>query len=126
MLSRLFASSIVCFVLLLIGSGCQSWTPDVAPGRGSKERELRQNLYAIRQGISKYTQDKKRAPQTLDDLVASGYLKSLPKDPFTGQADWVIEREDPGSAADKQRPGIVDIHSASGLRAVDGSAYNSW
>jgi general secretion pathway protein G len=122
----LFGSSIFWLLLLAIASGCQSWTPDVAPGRGSKEKALRENLYAVRQGISHYTQDKKRAPQTLDDLVNAGYLKSVPKDPFTGQADWVLEREDASAVADKQRPGIVDIHSASGLRAVDGSAYNSW
>jgi len=67
----------------------------------------------LRQVISQYTLDKQRAPQTLDDLVQAGYLKSIPVDPFTGRADWVPETEPenqdpplPGTG-----PGNVDVHS---------------
>lgn len=93
----------------------------MAPGRRSKETTLRQNLYTLRQAISQYTQDKKKAPQTLNDLVTGGYMKSIPNDPFTNQPNWILEREDGSAAA-----GIADIHSASTLRATDGSAYSSW
>src|SRR5579859_7895348 len=50
---------------------------------GAKETVLRQDLYHMRQAIDEYTMDKFKAPQTLDDLVSAGYLKALPKDPFT-------------------------------------------
>src|SRR5205085_7761468 len=53
----------------------------------AKEAVLRQDLYQMRQAIDQYTLDKFKAPQALDDLVSAGYLKNLPKDPFTNKAD---------------------------------------
>ena len=125
-LSRLSGRPMLWLLVLVISFAGQSCSPDMAPGRGAKEQELRQNLFKLRQGISQYTLDRKKSPQTLDELVTAGYVKSIPKDPFTNQANWVLEHEDAGSAGDKQSPGITDLHSASGLRALDGSAYSSW
>src|SRR5215470_12403849 len=59
----------------------------------SREAVLRQNLFTLRDLISQYTLDKQKAPQSLDDLVQAGYLKQIPKDPMTDQADWVTEQE---------------------------------
>src|SRR5436305_15070721 len=61
----------------------------------AKETVLRQDLYHLRQAIDQYTMDKFKAPQTLDDLVSAGYLKALPKDPFTTKTDtWQPVMED--------------------------------
>src|SRR5512146_3351959 len=51
--------------------------------RHAKEAALKEDLYSIRNAIDQYTQDKSKAPQSLDDLVSAGYLRVLPKDPFT-------------------------------------------
>ena len=50
----------------------------------TKESMLHSHLQTLRIVIDEYTFDKKKAPQTLDDLVAEGYLRAVPIDPITG------------------------------------------
>jgi general secretion pathway protein G len=92
----------------------------------AKESVLKQDLFTLRQVISQYTLDKQKAPQTLDDIVQAGYLKMIPKDPFTNEANWTPDQEDSVMAVNQEEPGIVDVHSASNETASDGTAYSSW
>lgn len=92
----------------------------------AKEGVLKQDLFTLRQVIDQYTLDKQKAPQTLDDIVTAGYLKVVPRDPFTGEPNWAVDQEDATLAVDQQEPGIADVHSASNLTASDGTAYSSW
>jgi general secretion pathway protein G len=92
----------------------------------AKEVELRQDLSTLRHVISQYTLDKQKAPQSLDDLKTAGYIHDIPKDPFTGEANWEPHREESLMAVDQQEPGIDDVHSASDLISSAGSAYSSW
>lgn len=92
----------------------------------TKESVLKQDLFTLRQVIDQYTLDKQKAPQTLDDIVQAGYMKQIPKDPFTAEANWTVDQEDATQAVDQQEPGIVDVHSASNLTATDGTVYSSW
>src|SRR5215831_18417466 len=50
----------------------------------TKESLLHNNLFTLRTVIDEYTFDKKKAPQTLEDLVNEGYLRAVPVDPITG------------------------------------------
>jgi len=92
----------------------------------AKEGVLKQDLFTLRQVIDQYTLDKKKAPQALDDIVTAGYLKVVPKDPFTNEANWTLDQEEATQAADEAEPGIIDVHSSSNLTATDGTAYSSW
>ncbi|HST10945.1 MAG TPA: prepilin-type N-terminal cleavage/methylation domain-containing protein [Terriglobales bacterium] len=92
----------------------------------AKEGVLKQDLFTLRQVIDQYTLDKKKAPQALDDIVTAGYLKSVPKDPFTNEANWTLDQEEGTEAVDQQEPGIIDVHSSSSLTATDGTLYSSW
>lgn len=95
----------------------------------ARESVLKQNLFTIRSVISQYTLDKQKAPQSLDDLVTSGYLKQIPQDPVTGRNDtWVADQEqDEIMSVDQQDAGgIVDVHSGSTQVGSDGTAYNTW
>jgi general secretion pathway protein G len=92
----------------------------------SREAVLRQDLFELRSLISQYTLDKQKAPQSLDDLVTGGYIKTLPKDPTTNEANWEVVQEDILLAVDQQDPGISDVHSASNQTGTDGTAYSSW
>jgi general secretion pathway protein G len=93
----------------------------------SREAVLRQDLFTLRSLISQYTLDKQKAPQSLDDLVQGGYIKIVPKDPMTNEANWeVVQDEDTIMSVDQQDPGISDVHSASNATATDGTAYSSW
>ena len=87
---------------------------------------LRQDLFTLRSVISQYTLDKQKAPQSLDDIVQAGYLRQIPADPMTGQANWEVVQEDVLLAVDQQEPGISDVHSASNATASDGTAYSTW
>jgi len=92
----------------------------------SREAVMRQDLFELRSLISQYTLDKQKAPQGLDDLVTAGYIKVVPKDPMTNEANWEVVQEDVLLAVDQPDPGISDVHSASSATGSDGTAYSTW
>jgi general secretion pathway protein G len=93
----------------------------------AREAVLRNDLFTMRSSIDQYTLDKQKAPQSLDDLVSAGYIKSIPKDPITNETDtWVTEQEDSLMAIDQTAPGIVDVHSGSNAESTEGTAYSTW
>ena len=91
----------------------------------TREAVLREDLFNMRKLLDQYAADKQKLPQSLDDLVSGGYLRELPKDPVTGQADWTtVTGEDPNSANGEQ--GVTDIHSASTDTSSEGTPYSEW
>jgi general secretion pathway protein G len=93
----------------------------------AREAVLREDLFTIRLSIDQYTQDKVKAPQTLDELVSSGYMRVIPKDPFTdSNQTWEPVMDDSIMQLGQTEPGIVDVHSGSKLTASDGTIYNTW
>src|SRR4030088_2629353 len=60
----------------------------------ARESVLRNDLFEMRKLISQYTLDKQKAPQSLEDLVSAGYIKAIPKDPMTNEANWEPHQED--------------------------------
>ena len=93
----------------------------------TRERALRTDLAALRQAIWRFTLDKQRGPQSLDDLRAAGYCE-VPDDPMTDKNDWEPEpaQENVLLSPDQQDPGITDVHSASPGVASDGTTYSTW
>jgi general secretion pathway protein G len=93
----------------------------------AKEAVLKEDLNVMREAIDSYTVDKQKAPQSLDDLIADGYLKAVPPDPFTYAKDsWVTETGDALHSLDQTDTGIDDIHSGSQELGSDGQPYSSW
>jgi general secretion pathway protein G len=93
----------------------------------AREAVLKEDLHILRQAIDSYTVDKQKAPQSLDDLVQSGYIKVMPIDPFTHRSDtWMPVQSDTLSTLDQTDSGIDDVHSGSQETAIDGTSYNSW
>ena len=93
----------------------------------AREAALREDLFVMRQAIDSYTVDKEKAPQSLDDLVQSGYLKQMPVDPMTGSADtWMPDTSDTLTDVDETAGGITNVHSGSQGISTDGSSYNTW
>ena len=91
----------------------------------TREAVLRDDLFKMRSLLDQYAADKGKLPQSLDDLVAEGYMRELPVDPFTGQKDWtVVTGEDPNSSSGEQ--GVVDVHSASTDQSSEGTPYSEW
>ena len=78
----------------------------------TREAVLRDDLFKLRSLLDQYAADKQKLPQDLGELVSGGYMRELPIDPMTGQADWApTSGADPNSSADEQ--GIIDVHSSS-------------
>lgn len=93
----------------------------------AREAVLREDLFTMRQSIDQYTQDKVKAPQALDDLVSAGYMRALPKDPFTdSNQTWEPVMDDSIQQLGQTETGITDVHSGSKLTGTDGTAYNTW
>src|ERR1700744_1808007 len=99
----------------------------VAAVKHAREAVLKEDLHIMREAISSYTMDKNKAPQSLDDLVQNGYLKSIPEDPMTHSRDtWVTNTDDTYSDLDQTEPGINDVHSGSSENGTDGQPYSGW
>ena len=93
----------------------------------TKESLLKNNLFTVRTVIDEYTFDKKKAPQSLQDLVSEGYLRAVPMDPITGNdSSWTIVMEDAITSIDQTQPGIWDIHSSSDQKSLEGTPYAIW
>lgn len=88
----------------------------------AREGVLQQNLFTLRRLVAQYKADKDRRPQSLDELVTSGYLKQVPADPMTGRNDsWVVEW-----SGDPKTPGVVNVRSSSNSISSKGTAYRDW
>lgn len=93
----------------------------------SKESVLKQNLFTMRQVIDEYTYDKQKAPQSLQDIVQQGYLRSIPVDPMTGSdSSWRIIMEDAMNSTSQNEPGIYDVRSGSEGKSLEGTPYSEW
>jgi general secretion pathway protein G len=114
---------VISILLILISIAVPAYQRSIIHAR---EAVLKQDLFQLRSLISQYTLDKQKAPQSLDDLVTAGYLKQIPKDPFTGAADWTVDQDETLLSVDETDPGISDVHSSSNETGSDGTAYSTW
>jgi general secretion pathway protein G len=94
--------------------------------RRTKESMLHSHLFTLRTVIDEYTFDKKKAPQTLQDLVSEGYLRAVPIDPVTGNDQWRLINEDSLTAVDQTEPGIFDVRSLSDQVSLESTPYSEW
>jgi general secretion pathway protein G len=115
---------VIAIIAILIGIAAPIYKTHLLRAR---ETVLREDLFSMRQAIDEYTQDKNKAPQALDDLVSAGYLRALPKDPFTDSNEsWQPVQEDVVETPEQTEPGITNVHSGSNMTGSDGTAYSSW
>ena len=116
---------VISIMLILVSVGLPLYQGSI---RRARESVLRQNLFTLRSVISQYTLDKQKAPQSLEDVMQAGYLKQIPTDPMTGQADWAVNQEEDTimSADEQDQGGIDDVHSSSPQVGTNGTAYNTW
>ena len=99
----------------------------------AREAALHEDLFSFRSVIDQYHGDKGYYPADLQALVTDGYLRKIPLDPMTKSADtWVLTFEEPAadagtSSADQPaQPGIIEVHSGSTAKALDGTLYKDW
>ena len=99
----------------------------------AREAALKEDLFAMRSVIDQYHGDKGSYPADLQVLVTDGYLRKIPVDPMTKSSDtWVVAYEEAPSSdtandsAAAATPGVIDVHSGSKDKALDGTLYKDW
>jgi general secretion pathway protein G len=106
--------------------------------RKAREAALMDNLATMRKAIDNFYADKQRYPSDLNEL-APNYIRSIPKDPITKQADWEVVMDDPLSAGTgedgeimsaetdpqaQSQPGVTDVKSVAEGVTLDNVPYN--
>lgn len=86
----------------------------------ARETVLRHDLFTLRDLLDQHRADKGKYPPSLEGLVAAGYLRAIPKDPFTNSATTWQEITEPTEG------GVFDIYSGSDLVGTNGTPYNKW
>lgn len=114
---------VIAIIVILVGMAAGMYTKTVQHAR---ESVLRKDLQTMREAIDNYTLDKQQAPQSLQDLVDAGYLRSVPIDPVTQQNDWVLHYSDTVITPEQTGTGVDDVHSGSDQVGADGTPYNTW
>ena len=111
-----------------------------------RERELRRDLWTMRDAIDRYKDAADRAafqikvgsegyPPDLETLVngvdSNGkklkFLRRIPVDPMTGKAEWGLRsmQDDPTSDS-WGGDNVFDVYSQSEGTALDGTKYKDW
>jgi general secretion pathway protein G len=112
----------------------------------AREAALKEDLFTLRSTIDQYHGDKGYYPPDLATLVSEGYLRQIPIDPMTKSRDtWAVEFEQLEPTAEGEgtttsvggtsgtqtteqsaTPGVIDVHSGSTEKALDGTVYKDW
>jgi len=114
---------VMSIIAILLAIAIPTYSHSIVAAR---ERALRSDLTLLRNSIWKFTLDKQKGPQSLDDLKTAGYLDKIPDDPMTHEPNWEVVQDEVLLFIDQQEPGIIDVHSASNNTASDGTAYSTW
>src|SRR5215813_2536674 len=113
---------VISIIIILVSVALPQYQKTIMHAR---ETILRYDLDTMRKLIDQYSADKGKLPQSLDELVTSGYMREVPKDPITDNADWnIVTGEDPYST--EGGTGITDIHSSSSEVSASGTPYSEW
>jgi general secretion pathway protein G len=86
----------------------------------AKEAALRQDLSTFRDVLDQHKADQGKYPPSLAALVSAGYMRRIPKDPFTGATTTWQEIVDP------VENGVTDVFSGAEFVGTDGTPYNRW
>lgn len=111
---------VISIIIILVSVALPQYQKTIMHAR---ETMLRYDLDTMRKLIDQYAADKGKLPQSLDDLVAAGYMREVPKDPITDNKDWnIVTGDDPYST--EGGTGITDVHSSSSEVSTSGTPYS--
>jgi general secretion pathway protein G len=93
----------------------------------AQEAVLKEDLFRMRDALDQFHADKQKYASSLEDLVTGGYLREIPKDPFTQSSEsWVPVQAEPDSSDPEALLGIYNVKSGSERTALDGTKYSEW
>jgi general secretion pathway protein G len=115
---------VISLIMILSAIALSAYRDSVT---AAKEAALMSNLQQMREAIDQYYADKGRYPDSIQTLVSDGYLRAVPKDPFTSSTDtWTTDQAESQGGSMTASPGIYDVKSGSDGTARDGSRYADW
>lgn len=111
---------VLTIVALLVGLVAPRYISRVDHAR---ESVLASDLATLRDAIDKFAADRGQYPQTLQELVDTGYLRRLPPDPLTDSVEtWRTDPPPAGGLAGS----VYDVHSGSDATGSNGVPYAQW
>jgi general secretion pathway protein G len=115
---------VVTLIVVLAGIGLATYSTSV---KRAKEATLKEDLFRLNDALDQYNADKGNWPPDISSLVTAGYIRQVPKDPFTESADtWQTEMSEPDASNPDAPPGIRAIKSGAPGTAMDGTNYSDW
>ncbi len=115
---------VISLIVILASLGLVQYRNSVVRAR---EATLNEDLFRMRDAIDQYYADKSQYPPSLDSLVTEGYIRQVPKDPFTNSTDsWQVIKADPDPNNPTLDAGIINLKSGSEQTALDGTKYADW
>lgn len=115
--------TVIAIIGILVGIALPEYKVAVIQAR---EAVLRENLFRMRDSLDQFYADKGKYPESLDALVAAGYMRRLPVDPITRASDWETVLAEPDPSRPNESPGVYDVKSISSNIGLDGTEYNTW
>ena len=113
---------VMTLVVVLAGIGLSTYATSVTR---AKEAVLKEDLFRFRDAIDQYNADKGSYPPDLTALVTEGYMRAIPKDPFTESIDtWQAVMSEPDPANPNATPGVQDVKSGSEGSTIDGTPHS--
>ena len=95
----------------------------------ARETVLREELYNFATTIDQFCADQGKYPDSLQELVDKGYLRDIPKDPFTGSKEtWVTVPPPPPPPDSGSQPtgSVWNVKSGSDKIGTNQTPYNEW
>jgi general secretion pathway protein G len=115
---------VLSLIVLLASIGLMGYKSTVQRGR---EAVLAEDLFRMRDAIDQFHVDKNKYPVDLSELVAAGYLRSIPVDPMTNSAEtWQLVPAEPDPSNPSAELGVYDVKSGSERVGLDGRPYAEW
>ncbi len=115
---------VVTMITILAGMSIAQYKHGVTV---AQEAALKEDLFRMREAIDQYYADKGQYPSDITALVSEGYLRQVPRDPFTKSTDtWQTVPAEPDPSNPAAQPGIYDIKSGSDEASIDGTKYSDW
>jgi len=87
----------------------------------AKETALKENLFVMRKVLDQYYKDHEKWPEELGALVREGYLRAIPVDPLTNNAQsWIPVPSEPGGSD------IYDVRSGADGASLDSIPFREF
>ena len=115
---------VMSIIVVLASIGIATYATSITR---AKEATLHEDLFRLRDALDQYNADKGHYPADLQTLVTDGYVRQIPKDPFTDSADtWQTEMDDADPANPTAAPGVKNVKSGAQGTALDGESYSDF